>query len=118
MRRTWRLRVATPAIGAAPAGDPAAVHLDRSAGAGQPGVADVPGAVGDLPGHTRHAVAVASRVGPSPLDLPGRWPVGPSALGANVVELVLRLARENPRWGYVRIVGECRKLGAAVSATS
>jgi hypothetical protein len=31
---------------------------------------------------------------------------------------VLRLARENPRWGYLRLVGECRKLGVAVSATS
>ena len=35
-----------------------------------------------------------------------------------VVELVLRLARDNARWGYVRIVGECRKLGVSVSATS
>ncbi len=35
-----------------------------------------------------------------------------------IVDLVLRLARENPRRGYVRIVGECRILGVHVSATS
>src|SRR4051812_4556052 len=28
------------------------------------------------------------------------------------------MAAENPRWGYLRIVGECRKLGVRVSATS
>src|SRR6266498_1074875 len=39
-------------------------------------------------------------------------------LDPEVVDLVLRLARENPRWGYVRIVGECRKLGVPVSETS
>jgi putative transposase len=43
----------------------------------------------------------------------GRRPLDPA-----VVELVLRLARENPRWGYIRIVGECHKLDVAVSATS
>jgi putative transposase len=36
----------------------------------------------------------------------------------DVVELVLRLARENPRWGYMRIVGECRTLGIRLSASS
>ncbi len=35
-----------------------------------------------------------------------------------MVEIVVRLARENPRWGYLRIVGECRKLAVRVSATS
>jgi putative transposase len=40
------------------------------------------------------------------------------ALDPAVVDLVLRLARENRSWGYLRIVGECRKLGVQVSATS
>src|SRR5437016_9609050 len=35
-----------------------------------------------------------------------------------LAELVLRVARENPRWGYLRICGECAKLGVRVSATS
>jgi putative transposase len=39
-------------------------------------------------------------------------------LDPEVVELVLRLARDNARWGYMRVVGECRKLGVTVSATS
>jgi transposase InsO family protein len=33
-------------------------------------------------------------------------------------ELVLRLARENPRWGYQRMVGELKGMGIAVSATT
>jgi putative transposase len=42
----------------------------------------------------------------------------PNALDADVVTLVLRLGPENPRWGYLRIVGELRKLGVVVSATT
>jgi putative transposase len=51
-----------------------------------------------------------------------RWtyshrPPGGPPLDQAVRELVLRLARENSHWGYVRIVGELRKLGIMVSAT-
>ena len=44
---------------------------------------------------------------------PGRPP-----LPASTVELIVRLAQENPRWGYQRLQGELRKLGITVSATS
>jgi hypothetical protein len=52
-----------------------------------------------------------------------RWtyphrPPGRPPLSREVRELVLRLARENPSWGYLRIVGELRKLGIPVSASS
>jgi len=43
---------------------------------------------------------------------------GVRGLDQEVVDLVVRLARENPRWGYVRIAAECRHLGVRVSASS
>jgi transposase len=47
----------------------------------------------------------------------GRRP-GRPCLPPETVELVLRMARENPGWGYLRIVGELAKLGIDVSKTS
>ena len=44
--------------------------------------------------------------------------VGRPSLDPVVRELVLGLARENPRWGCVRIEGELRKLGVRVAAST
>jgi putative transposase len=44
---------------------------------------------------------------------PGRPP-----LDEYIQQLIIRLARENPRWGYQRIKGELQQLGVRVSATT
>jgi putative transposase len=47
-----------------------------------------------------------------------RRQLGRPPLDAELVALVLRMARENPHWGCVRICGELRKLRIRVSATT
>jgi putative transposase len=43
---------------------------------------------------------------------------GRPSLDEEVQQLIIRLARENPRWGYQRIKGELQHLGVQVSATT
>jgi putative transposase len=43
---------------------------------------------------------------------------GRPPLDQELQQLIVRLARENPRWGYQRIKGELQRLGVHVSATA
>jgi hypothetical protein len=60
-------------------------------------------------------LAPSAVAGQSP---PARSPAWCPPLAAETRSLILRLARENPRWGYMRIQGELLKLGISVSATT
>ncbi|MBS2532747.1 helix-turn-helix domain-containing protein [Catenulispora sp. NF23] len=80
--------------------DPAASQASSCSPAGHPGTV--------LRWHQRLVAAKWRQPRP-----PGRPPIP-----AELVELILRLARGNPTWGYTRIQGELRRLGRRVATTT
>jgi putative transposase len=62
---------------------------------------------------TWHRKLAASKYDPSSRRKPGRPPTVPS-----IARLVVRLAKENPLWGYCRIHGEVAKLGVTVAPST
>src|SRR6266536_4601887 len=104
-----------PADGGAPAGRPAALYAAGPDGVGDVGAVAAAGAVGRLPRHDGDAAALAPRAGGPPLDVPGHR-ARPARLGSEDHRAGGADGAGNPRWEYLRIVGECRKLGIRVSA--
>ena len=61
---------------------------------------------------------MAPGTGAQEVDVQRRGKSGRPPLDGQTTALILRLGRENPRWGYQRIRGELLKLGVRVSATT
>jgi hypothetical protein len=101
---------------APPTGGSTPDGLGRPRGAGR-AFADAasPNLAGTV-GATGHAAALAPGPGSAPLELPHRR--GRPGVALEIRALVLRLASENPTWGYRRIHGALRRLGYTIGAST
>jgi hypothetical protein len=98
---------------AAPSGHPAEARLGRPRGPVGAGAVAASGIAGAAARHARDAAGLAPSPGRPVMDLPE--PARAPGTSLEIRDLVLRLARENPAWGYHRVHGEVTRLGYRVS---
>jgi hypothetical protein len=91
-------RVAASALGASSSGAAPSLHAGRSDAAGLAGEAAAPPTVGVVLGGALDIAALAPGTGRPPMDL-RRTRTSQRGLDPAIIEVVLRLAGENPRWG-------------------
>ncbi|NCG22634.1 MAG: hypothetical protein GWP47_00665 [Actinobacteria bacterium] len=61
---------------------------------------------------------MASTANRTPLDQPPNKPRGRPPIDAQIRRLTIRIAHENPNWGYRRIHGELHRLGHSIAAST
>ena len=71
-----------------------------------------------LPGDTRDTAGLAPQTGRRKYDTSTRRRPGRPPTVQSIARIAVRLARENPLWGYRRIHGELTKLGATVAPST
>jgi putative transposase len=72
----------------------------------------------DLPGDARDAAGLAPQIVAGKYDTSTRRRPGRPPAVRGIARIAVRLARENPLWGYRRIHGELTKLGATVGPST
>src|SRR6266511_4377709 len=77
-----------------------------------------PGALGGVHRDPGHASPMAPGARSAQVDVPASSFAGTPAHRSRDQGLIVRMARENPRWGCVRIKSELQGLGIIVSATA